>query len=62
MFVIVRICYSFLVLCCLLPFFLYLFFVCELSKAVKDCVGVYLSIIIIKCLEAFCNKLFSGHF
>lgn len=40
----------------------FIFFVCELSKAVKDCVGVYLSIIIFKCLEAFSNKLFSGHF
>ena len=39
-----------------------LFFVCELSKAVKYCAGVYLSIIVFKYLEAFCNKLFSGHF
>jgi len=43
-------------------FFFGLFFVCELSKAVKDCVGVYLSIIIFEYLEAFCNKLFLGHF
>ena len=43
-------------------FFFALFFVCELSKAVKYCAGVYLSIIAFKYLEAFCNKLFSGHF
>ena len=43
-------------------FFFGLFFVCELSKAVKYCAGVYLSIIVFKYLEALCDKLFSGHF